>query len=170
MDLTKEIEIVGQGKYVVVDPLYLDQIRDTVENTREVCEGLDLLYQLENEAFPYSGGFILGYLNIENENVKINVSEFKKIKPEFLENPQDKERYCLFTSDSGVVMICEIKRLLRLSEILDFDLLFDDKGVVEEYLGNVRRQLSEYNIWALSTPGINQNVEFDGSGVYIYRP
>ena len=168
MDRTKEIEIFKKGKYVIVDPLYLNQIRDSIENLDEICEDLDLLYQLENEAFPYSGGYILGYLDIKNDNTRINVSDFKNSKPEQLDVPQNKVKYCLFTTDSGVVIICEIKTLLKLSQYADYDLLFSKEGIDEIYFESLKKQLSENSLWILSTPGINHNIDFDGSGVYTY--
>ena len=166
MDRTKEIEIFRKGKYVIVDPLYLDQIRYSIENIDNICEGLDLLYQLESEVFPYSGGYILGYLDIKKDNSMISVMDFKKSKPEDLPDPQNKDRFCLFTTDSGIVIICEIHSLLKLSEYVDYDLLVNEEGIDEGYLENLKTQSSENNLWILSTPGINHNIDFDGSGVY----
>jgi hypothetical protein len=166
MGHTNKIELFKQGEYVIVDPLYLEQIHDSIDSVVSDCEGLNLLYHIENEAFPYSGGYILGYLNIRNDHTNIGVDDFKKSTPENLLDPKSKEEFCLFTSDSGVVIICEIHALLMLSELVNYDLLFNNQGIDKVYFENVKKEISSNSLWILSTPGINNNVEFDGSGVY----
>lgn len=165
MDLIKHIYLNNAEDAVVVDPLYLTEIRTLNERIPDSLSGLHLVQFIEQKAFPWSGGHTIGYVELSSASFDLDLSEIKSVRPEQEENTINKCERIIFATDSGLFIVVASDKLLSLSNHLDFDLLTSDTGLDETYLSQIQ-VISNIPFAVISTPGIASGLDFNGSGTY----
>jgi hypothetical protein len=151
------IRIEAGVKYIVIDALYLNDIK---EKELEI-NTIDYWQKVKNELFPYTD---FPFAEIVFTTDTLHINQIKKIDyEEFAEDPN------LFSTDTGLILVLKDEILDSFLKKYDYEKLVDCMGsdfVNLAYLQTVADNFNLTDLAIIAAPGIDTDFDFDGSGTY----
>ncbi len=158
ISLNKEpIELAVGIKYIVIDALYINEIRLECPN----LIGDNLLNEIRSTVFPHTDTPLAEYTPLEKV---FTVDKIKKVDY----NQIDFEDSSVFSTDTGVIIFVNEKIFIDFISKFDFDELVDSSSELLN-IANWSSIVEDFNFSdsaIIVSPGVNSGVEFDGSGTY----
>lgn len=158
ISLNKEpIELTASIKYIVIDALYINEIRLEVSNLTND----NIFNEIRSTVFPYTETPFAEYIPMESV---FTLDKIKKVDYDQIHSDDSS----VFSTDSGVIVFVNEKIFIDFTSKFDYDELVDSSTE----LLNVGYWISIVNDFNLSdtaviiSPGANSGIEFDGSGTY----
>jgi hypothetical protein len=151
------IELKIGVTYIVIDGLYINDIKEELEN----LEVDQLINDIREKVFQYTKTPFAEYT--AHDKV-FEVSQLKKTDYQEVQTA-DKS---IFSTDTGLVVFLNEKRLLPFVKKFDYETLVDslDEVINISYWESITADYDEDDIALVLSPGIDSGVEFEGSGTY----
>lgn len=157
ISLNKEsIELAVDTKYIVIDALYINNIRleypDLISN--------DPFNEIRRKVFPYTDTPFAEYTSREPV---FTVDKIKKA-----DYDQSDSGGNMFSTDSGVIVFVNEKIFIDFILKFDYDELVDSAAELLNlaYWNSIVKDFKLSDFAIIVSPGVNSEVEFDGSGTY----
>jgi len=151
------IELRIGVKYIVIDGLYINDIKEELENLR-----VDhLIGDIREKVFQYTKTPFAEYTA---HNKVFEISQLKKLGYQDV-HTADKS---VFSTDTGLVVFLNENRLLPFVKEFDYESLVEslDDLINISYWESITVDCNEGDIALVLSPGIDSGVEFEGSGTY----
>jgi hypothetical protein len=157
ISLNKEDIQLNVGRYLVVDALYLNEIKEYFK-INKVLNSIDDIRKL---VFPYTNSPFAEY---NSENAVFCIIQIKKID---VEKVDICEKKC-FSVDSGLILFLQDSVLYDFLYKYDFEELVESNSEIinMKYWESLVASFDFKSIAAIVSPGIDSGFEFDGSGIY----
>lgn len=159
ISLNKEIITLKEGEeYFIIDSLYLNIVKAKIELVNPDTIETDIRHKIFK--FPYTQSPFVIY--------KAEKSTFNIIKIIKANINDPVENY--FSTDTGMILFIRKNIFLNVLNKFDYNKLLNynsNTNIIDvEYWGNMLEDLNFYDVGLVLSPGINNGVEFDGSGDY----
>jgi len=154
----ESINLNKKKKYIVIDGLYLNSIKDELHSIDEK----NLYSDIRNKIFPYSDTPFAEFIPRKTE---FNINQIKRVPDDSLSLEKENN---LFSTDTGLIFFVEVEIFLKFIKIYSYDDLLNSSTDIinKSYLENIFKNFPENSVGILLTPGIGSGVEFVGSGTY----
>jgi hypothetical protein len=158
LSLNGEDIILNRGKFIVIDALYLNDIKAKIDSLSTMDLG-----ELRKTIFPYTD---VPFAEIKIETTqRLKISQIQKVAYEKIAD-EDKS-YC-FSSDTGLIVF------LKETLLKDFLIGYDYYQLVDSETEPVNRRYwleltAKYeagDTGLVLAPGIDSGYDFEGSGTY----
>lgn len=151
---SQPIKLRAREKYIVIDPLYLDDIRENLT----LLDKNNLLLEIKEKVFLYTDNPFIEYVPLSeyfNINLISKVNDFDTIK--------GNDVVC---TDSGMIIFINERVFLSLISRFSYGELTDSLTEIinQTYWKELMSIYDPYNLGLIIAPGLG--LEFDGSGVY----
>lgn len=159
ISLDKENIILKEGQeYFIIDSLYLNIVKAKKELVNS--DTIDSDMRIKIFSFPYTQSPFVIYKAEENT---FNINKIKKA------NINDPTENC-FSTDTGTIILIRKSIFFKVLDKFDYNKLLNYDSNIDiidyKYWENMVEDLNFYDIGLILSPGINQGVEFEGSGDY----
>lgn len=144
-------------KYVLIDALYCNDIKGEVTN----LDKKNTLMDIRARVFPFTDTPFAEFIPKES---RFEVSQIRKKKiDEFQVNQVN-----VFSSDTGLLIVISERIFISFILKFDFEMLTDSiTGLINvEYWNSLIREFDPQEIAIILSPGVNSQIDFDGSGLY----
>lgn len=151
------IELASNIKYIVIDALYINEIRAQIPNLKKD----NIFNEIRSLVFPYTDTPFAEYMP---EGTVFSIDKIKKVDYDKI----DVEDVSIFSTDSGVVIFVNKDLFIDFASHFDYDELVDSPTdlVNVDYWKSIVSDLDLFDTAIVVSPGINTESEFDGSGTY----
>lgn len=157
ISLNKEpIKVESNVKYIVIDALYLNDIRDNLLESRN--EHIININDIR-KVFPYNDTPFAEYIPNNNE---INLNQVKAVNCYSPHNTPSEIN--IFSVDSGIIIFINKKKLIDFaSRFSYYELINTNVDIVDiNYWKNITSGYSYTDIALILSPSIDSEVEFQG--------
>lgn len=158
ISLSKEnIELKCGVKYIVMDALYINDIREVLSN----LDTTKIFDEISNKVFPYTANPFAVYIPVESS---FSVYQIEKVDDDQI---IDGDTSSLDT-DCAVLIFINEKIFLDFVPRFDYDELVDSDHELLNmpYWDNIADNYDENDLAIIVSPGIGSGADFDGSGSY----
>jgi hypothetical protein len=169
-----ELELLS-GHLLFVDPLYFQDIIDNYKKAGapKINDKRELVKFFEETFFPYGGGGLLGYKNIDK---KMNTYSFDpaRLKKWDTDNKEQRllaqqKQITTFGLDTASFLIVDFDSFDKLVTLLTYDNLVDAllANQLDKYFNFINKELDNKGWAYIVSKGVDSKSEFDGDGSYI---
>ncbi len=150
--------ILDKGSYIIIDGLYLNDVRDYIKSKEQRSDLT--IDELRSEAFPHTNApFVIIHID---ENIEFDLGRFKKVEYSRISNCTDK----YLSTDTGLLLFIKKEKLLEFVVRYEFDRLVDLDPIDGDYWSSIIEDFNDNEIGLIVSPGIHSEYEFDGGGLY----
>ena len=155
------ISIKENELYIVIDSLYLMEIKNNISNLEQL-DNIDLLSKIRKEIFPYTD---LPFAEYHSNTSLFNIEKIKKIRYDDALKTHKKA----FSTDTGLIVFLRINIFKEFILNFDYEILVDDpiEIINLEYWNNVTSNFNNTDVGLIYSIEEKNNIEFTGGGVYI---
>lgn len=151
------IELSVTIKYIVIDALYINDIRSELGNLNKG----NIFSEVRSVVFLYTDTPFAEY--IPEEKV-FNLDQIKKVDYDKI----DMNDIGVFSTDSGVVIFVNKELFVDFVSKFDYDELMDSSTDLLnlDYWNSVIDNFNLFDVAIIVSPGINTGADYQGSGIY----
>ncbi len=147
-----------QGKYIVIDGLYINYIKDFLN--KSISNNPLLINKIKEEVFPFTD-IPFGIYEF-NSNVEIGLKDIKRTKLESITNNSDH----YISIDTGIMAFISFDIFFKFIKLFDYNKLVEKEPINEGSWNIITKSINSNKVGLILSPGINFNFEFEGSGIY----
>jgi len=173
-----QMELIS-GHLLFVDPIYFDEIAALGDELKNIPRShpKTFIQEVEKRAFPYGGGTLLGFGQIQDEYKTYeldihSITYYHRDKPDgqMIEARATDKSITFFGVDSASFLIIDLANFDALLPILRADDLFDMIGdPTNTYIDKINSVLGNRGWAFIVSPGMAMGFDFEGDGRYYIK-